>query len=99
MNYKVKVELRVRRLIASWGLPRDLLLAEYDRLFPELPADPDRHLVDRLPPLRYFAYRFLLEDRTSLPRLHHFFFAVDRRDNVGELHILGANHSTAAEEN
>jgi hypothetical protein len=98
MNYRALVPKPVKDQIASWGLPRPLVLAIYTRLHGELAADPDQHLRDRVVPLAAFAYRFTLEDKGPIPRLHHFFFAVDRRDDLGELRILGGSHDTDAPE-
>src|SRR5207245_2972530 len=94
VSYKVTIIPLARTVIASWGLSRKMLLAVYARLFGELAADPDQHLGEIVVPLMARAYSFTLPGDGPLPELHHFMFAVDRRDDLGELVILGGRHDT-----
>jgi hypothetical protein len=94
VSYKVLISEAVKRQIASWGLSRDLRLEVYQRLTTELARDPDGCLRGRIAPLMAFEYSFVLVDTKRLPHHHVCFFAVDRFDELRELHIVGCRHTT-----
>lgn len=98
MSYKVVIDNRAQQAIASWALPRDVLLQVYDHLLVKLSADPDKYLTERIVPLAYYAFPFAVTDPNRLPHRHAFVFAVDRLDDKQELHIMFGRHSTEAPE-
>lgn len=93
MSYKVLIALEVKKAIASWQLPRDLLMQVYHRLNTDLPASPDALLGERVVPLAAFSFTFTLEQGNWFPPLHHFLFVVDRLDDQHELRIIGCRHT------
>ena len=90
-NYVVRVRNDVKATIASWQLPREMLVGVYTRLLTELPSDPDRHLYDAIAPPNLWAFRFILG---AAPLRRLLSFGVERRDYAGELHIIEARLTT-----
>jgi hypothetical protein len=86
-KYVARIRRDVQAAIAGWQLSREMLVGVYTRLLTELPAAPDRHLLDPITPPNLWAYRFTLGKQSSR---YLFSFAVERRDYVGELHVLEA---------
>ena len=89
MTYTVVIANSVRQRIATWKLPRETLLATYDRLLTVLPADPDKHLTEKIVPYAdRWAYSFVLKDHTGMP--HRITFAVIRDGT--QLKVIGGTH-------
>lgn len=86
-KYVARIRREVKATIASWQLPREMLVGVYTRLLTDLVAAPDRLLRDPITPPNLWAFHFTLGEK---PRRHLFSFAVERRDYVGELHVLDA---------
>ncbi len=62
MSCKVVVPKPARDEIASWGLPRSVLLEVYNRLLIELAADPDSVTQRLAAPSPTFVFQFILDD-------------------------------------
>jgi hypothetical protein len=71
-----------------------LRLQVYTRLFIHLASNPDELLGEQIVPLTARVYEFTLTDDRGIPYQLHFAFAVDRRDDLNELHIVGARLTT-----
>lgn len=91
MNYKVLIAKPVQDSIASWGLPRAVLLEVYHRLLVVLPSDPDRHLGEIVFPFlaRQYAFVLHLEMGLPLPFLYRFVFVIEKDDEKQELRVVG----------
>jgi hypothetical protein len=84
-SYTARISRKVKDQIAGWRLPREVLISVYAHLLTELPAHPDRHLHEPITRPNLWAYHFTLGEA---PARRFFTFAVERRDYVGELHVL-----------
>lgn len=89
-RYVAKVSRKVKAQIATWRLPREQLISVYTHLVTELPAAPDRHLFEPISRPNLWMYRVILGQP---PQRWVFSFAVERRDYVGELHVLKAHRA------
>jgi hypothetical protein len=94
VNWTVRIDPRVRQDINSWPISRNLRVQVYNRLLIDLPGNPDGLLGEQIVPLMARAYPFTLVDDGPIAYRIHFMFAVDRRDDLSELHVLGARMTT-----
>lgn len=90
MSFKVRRTQKAKEQMDSWDISRELRLQVHTRLFIDLPANPDGLLGEQIVPLLARTYEFTLEAPGPIPYHIHFTFAIDRRDDLGELHVLGA---------
>jgi len=98
VSYKVRIPANIKRDIASWNLPRDMLLEVYGQLLHRLAADPDNCLGDMVVPFTFRSFTFSLVDNQHFPPHHLFVFIVDQDQAKKELRIMGCRHSTEAPE-
>ena len=90
MRYKVRRTNKAREQMDAWPVSRELRNKVYVRLFLDLPANPDGLLGEQIAGLTARLYQFTLPDDRGVPYHLHFAFAVDRRDDLSELHVIGA---------
>lgn len=76
MKYRVLLEGMVREQIASWELPRELLVRVLGWLSTELAEDPHAWAGEIIAPLQYRAAPFLVQVDQPIPRRHLFTFAI-----------------------
>lgn len=87
-NYRTRQVPDIKARMQQWtALTRAERNQMWTRLLVELPADPYRHLYESVKPPNVWAYRFQIGDR---PHRRFFYFAIERRDYVGELWIVEA---------
>ena len=62
MSYKVRIPPNIKRDIASWNLPRGMLLEVYSPLLHRLAADPDNCLGGMVVSFTFRSFTFSLVD-------------------------------------
>ena len=90
MNYRVIIAPAVIETIASWGLPREVLLEVYNRLHINLRANPDAELAEQVVP---YANMFTYPLAVELTGLNPFSFVFFVRRNQGDLQIVAARYN------
>ncbi len=84
-SYAARIRHKAKNQIAGWRLPREMMISVYAHLLTELPAHPDRYLYEAITRPNLWAFHFTLG---KSPVRRFFTFAIERRDYVGELHVL-----------
>src|SRR5437764_12815444 len=87
-SYRTRQTPDVKAKMQEWALTRAERNSVWTRLLVELPGEPDRYLFEAVRLPNVWAYRFHLGDK---PHRRFFYFAVERRDYIGELWIVEAN--------
>jgi hypothetical protein len=86
VNYKVIVADSVTGFLR--GLPRAVRVQVYERLFVELPANPDAQLGPQLVPFAHkHTFSVTIVDTSQRPPLGWWFLFVGDRGTSGELHV------------
>ena len=96
MNFKTVVPQPIRRRIASWLLPRRLVIEVYQRLHVDLAANPDQLLGNVVAPYAGRQYSFTLTEGPPPAYRHFFLFVVERREAEQFLIVLACSHTVDA---
>jgi hypothetical protein len=89
VNWTVRVAADVLARIAIWNrVYPGLGQLIHERLFVTLRGDPDTHLGEQIVPLTARVSQFNFPENPPVPAYMHFIFAVDRRDDIHELHVI-----------
>lgn len=86
-SYRSQLDRKLKEAMFDWPLSREERNGVWARLLIELPANPDRNLIESIRRPNVWAYSFALPASADQPR-RHLTFTVERRDYEGLLVIL-----------
>jgi hypothetical protein len=97
MNYEVIIPRPIKDEIASWGLPRALLLEVYNALLFDLPGRVEE--LPRLPaPSPTFVFSFKVTDEPEPDRIHWFTFWLTFGEKEGAVYVRQASYEIKGDE-